>query len=416
VQLSFHVNWIHTLRERVELQPGVPALIDHTFANDRVISFSALNRFVDFISVRLREEKIASGSRVLVLMERGQEFYALFLALLQIGAIPMLYSEELSPRDLSAWLQKMPPDACVLPKNKWLELQLDRDLRRLPKKILANTIRFRSRWLRLGRMGSVEESEPGKLALMFLARGPDGGLAVFAWTHRQLAKTIEQLVTSLKLRAGEIDFCDRPLQLLANLSAGLTSVVPVGFHRLARRSLRRQIDKFKPTRSAALSSVFRNLIWKGALPLHRIFILDAPLDQPSIEFFSGCANHADVELIFGADAPLAAASLAEHRLKGTSTWVGEFFDNVRFGTIATEPDDNSGSLKRIRTLPPEKTGELVVSSDFLPLRLHLDGAIDFSKVIQLSENTFWLKTGVRGHLDTNGKFWVDQQVPVWPRR
>jgi hypothetical protein len=410
------VNWIHTLRERVELQPGVPSLIDHTFGGDRVISYSALNRFVDFISVRLREEKIEPGDRVLVLMERGQEFYALLLALLQIGAVPMLYSEELTPREIGAWLQQMAPDACVLPKNKWLELQLDRELRRLPKKILANTIRFRSRWLRLGRMGSVEETPSESLALMFQARGPDRELAVYAWTQDQLAHTLVQLVASLKLKAGEIDLCDRPLQLLANLSAGLTSVIPAGFHRLARKTLRRQIEKFKPTRSAALSSMFRNLTWKGALPLHRIFILDAPLDQPSVEFFAACANHADVELIFGADVPLASTSLGDHTLKGTSTWVGEFFPNVQFATIAVGPELNPDLLKSIKTLPADQSGELVISSDFLPHRLRLDGTADSGKMIQLSKKVFWLRTGVHGHLDAGGKFWVDQQVPVWPRR
>ncbi len=411
------MNWIHTLRGRVELQPGVPALIDHTLLGDRVISFSALNRFVDFISVRLREEKIEPGARVLVLMERGQEFYALLLALLQIGALPMLYSAELTPREIAAWLQQMPPDACVLPKNKWLEMQLDRELRRLPKKILANTIRFQSRWLRLGRMGSVEEVEADKAALMFLIRGPDQELAVYAWSQQQLAQTTQQLVASLKLKAGEIDLCDRPLQLMANLSAGLTSVIPVGFKRLQRKTLRRQIEKFKPTRSAALSSVLRNLTWKGALPLRRIFILDAPLDQTSIEYFGECADHADVELIFGADVPLATASLAEHAVEGASTWVGEFFPNVQYAIIEwlREPDPTKSPAMEDILLPPEKTGELVISGPFLPQRLSLDGRIETGQIIQ-TDSDLWLRTRVKGHLDEERRCWIDQPVPVWPRR
>ncbi len=410
------MNWIHTLRERVELQPGVPALIDHTVLGDRVISFAALNRFVDFISVRLREEKIEPGARVLVLMERGQEFYALLLALLQIGALPMLYSAELTPRELGVWLQQMRPDACVLPKNKWLELQLDRELRQLPKKILANTIRFQSRWLRLGRMGSVEEVDAEETALMFLVRGPDKELAVYAWSQQQLAQTTQQLVASLRLKAGEIDLCDRPLQLMANLSAGLTSVIPVGFKRLQRKTLRRQIEKFKPTRSAAPSFVLRNLTWKGALPLRRVFILDAPLDQSTVEYFAECADHADVELIFGADVPLATASLSHHALQGTSTWVGEFFPNVQYAIIEWLPELNpkeSPSMKNL-LLPPEKTGELVISGPFLPQRLGLDGQIEERQVIK-DDSDAWLRTGVKSHLDEQRRCWIDQPVPVWPR-
>ena len=85
------MNLIQMLRRRVELQPGVPALIDHRLTGDRVISFSVLNRFVDFLSVRLREERVQPGDRVVLLLKPGQEFYGFLLALLQIGAIPLLY-------------------------------------------------------------------------------------------------------------------------------------------------------------------------------------------------------------------------------------------------------------------------------------------------------------------------------------
>src|SRR6516225_2085606 len=81
------MNLIQMLRRRVELQPGVPALIDHRLTGDRVISFSVLNRFVDFLSVRLREEKVQPGDRVVLLLKPSQEFYGFLLALLQVSAI-----------------------------------------------------------------------------------------------------------------------------------------------------------------------------------------------------------------------------------------------------------------------------------------------------------------------------------------
>ena len=227
------MNLIQMLRRRVELQPGVPALIDHRLTGDRVISFSVLNRFVDFLSVRLREEKVQPGDRVVLLLKPGQEFYGFLLALLQIGAIPLLYEEGLSDREIHTWLRAVTPEACILSEANRLELQLNPVLRRIPKKIFVNTIRLHTRWLRLGKIGAVEDVDASAHALLSLGKGPGGVLAVSGWTQRQLAETVQQLISNLKLKAGEIDLCNRALHLLANLAAGLTSIVPASAGRMS---------------------------------------------------------------------------------------------------------------------------------------------------------------------------------------
>ena len=185
------MNLIQMLRRRVELQPGVPALIDHTVAGDRVIGFSVLNRFVDFISVRLREEKIQPGDHVVLLLEPSQEFYGFFLALLQIGAIPLLYEEPLDHREINAWLHAMLPEACIVPQAKWLKLHLNSDLRRIPKKIFVNTIRFHTRWLRLGKIGAVEEVNGSAQALLSLLQyraSPEALQTIVFWLFGSLAR------------------------------------------------------------------------------------------------------------------------------------------------------------------------------------------------------------------------------------
>ena len=86
------MNFVQAFRERVDLQPGVPALIDHTPVGDRVLSYAALNRSVDTISIRLREAKVGPGDLLLLLLEPSQEFYVHFLAALQIGAVPVVHT------------------------------------------------------------------------------------------------------------------------------------------------------------------------------------------------------------------------------------------------------------------------------------------------------------------------------------
>src|SRR5258708_34261709 len=84
------MNIIQTLRHRAELQPGVPAIVDRTFWGDRVLTYAALNRSVDFLALRLDEEGIKRGDQVLMLLDPSQEHYLILLALLQIVAVNTL--------------------------------------------------------------------------------------------------------------------------------------------------------------------------------------------------------------------------------------------------------------------------------------------------------------------------------------
>jgi hypothetical protein len=406
------MNLIQMLRRRVELQPGVPALIDHRFTGDRVISFSVLNRFVDFISVRLREEKIQPGDRVVLLLEPGQEFYGVFLALLQIGAVPLLYEEELNRHEINTWLRAIRPEACILSQANRLELQLNPNLRKIPKKIFVNTIRFQTRWLRLGKIGAVEEVDASAHVLLSLGKGPDGALSVSGWTQKQLAETVQQLISNLKLKAGEIDLCDRALHLLANLAAGLTSIVPAPVGRLSKTRLLRQIDRFKPTRASAPASALAHLLRKDSSPLHKVFILDAPLERSTVDFFSSHTQRANIELVFGRHVPLASAGLQEHKVKGTSVWVGNFLPDVAFEVAHTNDLDSLHALDSLQSLiaAPNESGELIVSADFLPDPLGLAGELDSGKIVRLNQGGTWIRTGVRGHLDHERRFWTSPRA------
>ena len=400
------MNLIQMLRRRVELQPGVPALIDHRLTGDRVISFSVLNRFVDFLSVRLREEKVQPGDRVVLLLKPGQEFYGFLLALLQIGAIPLLYEEGLSDREIHTWLRAVTPEACILSEANRLELQLNPVLRRIPKKIFVNTIRLHTRWLRLGKIGAVEDVDASAHALLSLGKGPGGVLAVSGWTQRQLAETVQQLISNLKLKAGEIDLCNRALHLLANLAAGLTSIVPASAGRMSGTRLLQQIDKFKPTRVSTSASALARLLRKDSSPLHKVFILDAPLEQGTVEFFSSHAQHANIELVFGRQVPLASTSLQEHKVKGTSVWVGNFFTDVDFQVADTGDCDSLLAQSQSLIVPPNEPGELIVSAASLPNPLGLAGELDSGKILQLNQAGTWIRTGVRGYVDHERRFWT----------
>jgi hypothetical protein len=258
--------------------------------------------------------------------------------------------------------------------------------------------------LRIGKFGTPVELAKTDLALIELRRGIFGGLEARGWTQSQLARTVQRLVSYLKMKAGEIDLCDWPLLLLANATAGVTSVVPVRPGLLSHRSHSQQVEKFQPARVTAPAAFLLHYLRKSSSPLHKIFVIDAPLPPESLEFFVRCQQFANVELVFGQDVPLAACSLNEYQSVGTARWVGEFFADVK---IRIEPRsfESNGHVESVKeTSVKTRSGELLVSGDFLPRPLDLNGDVDVSRLAEFENGEQWIKTGLEGSLDHDRKF------------
>jgi AMP-binding enzyme len=398
------MNIIQTLRYRAELQPGVPAIVDRTFFGDRVLTYAALNRSVDFLALRLDEEGIRKGDQVLMLLDPSQELYLFLLALLQIGAVPTLCDALTGLKPFGQWLEQCQPAACVLPQSKWLAQRFHRQLRLIPKKLFPHAFRFENRILRIGKFGTPVELAKTDLALIELRRGSFGGLQARGWTQLQLARSVQRLVSYLKMKAGEIDLCDWPLLLLANATAGVTSVVPVRPGLLSQRSHSQQIEKFQPARVTAPSAFLLHYLRKSSSPLHKIFVMDAPLPPESLEFFVRCQQFANVELVFGQDVPLASCSLNEYQSVGTARWVGEFFADVKI-RIEPRASESNGHVGPVNaTSVDTRSGELLISGDFLPRPLDLNGEVDASRLAQFENGEQWIKTGLEGSLEPDRKF------------
>ena len=398
------MNIIQTLRHRAELQPGVPAIVDRTFFGDRVLTYAALNRSVDFLALRLDEEGIKKGDQVLMLLDPSQELYLFLLALLQIGAVPTLCDALTGLKPFGQWVEQCRPAACVLPQSKWLAQRFHRQLRLIPKKLFPHAFRFENRILRIGKFGTPVELPKTDLAFIELRRGGFGGLEARGWTQVQLARSVQRLVSYLKMKAGEIDLCDWPLLLLANANAGVTSVVPVRPGLLFQRSHSQQIEKFQPARVTAPAGFLLHYLRKSSSPLHKIFVIDAPLSPESLEFFVRCQQFANVELVFGKDVPLASCSLNEYQSVGTARWVGEFFADVKIRIEPRAPGSNGGVGPVNATSVNTRSGELLIAGDFLPRPLDLNGEVDASRLAQFENGEQWIKTGLEGCLEPDMKF------------
>jgi hypothetical protein len=402
------MNFVQTLRKRSELQPGVPALIDRCLSGDRVLTYSGLNRLVDFLSFELREKKVASGDRILIGIGPSQERYSYLLAALQIGAVPILYDHAAPHDEFISWISALEPKACIIPTRGWVGSHFDTVLRKIPSKIFVGHVRSQARWLRLGKLGNLEEQSADSAALITLVRDASNHLAVRAWSQDQLRQSVQLLVSQLKLKAGEIDLCASPLHLLGNLAAGLTSMIGSR----SGRSLDRQVDKFKPTRTTAESPIVRRLLRKPFSTFHRVYITDAPLGPKEIEYFTGRTQHANIELIFYDDLPLAALPLKEYERKESATLVGNFYSTVEARvSVREETGKSPAGPAAVPAAPrPDEIGELLIRGSFLPQRQTLADLLTEGALPLGVSNGDWCPTGRFGYFDDQSRFWLTEQT------
>jgi hypothetical protein len=402
------MNFVQTLRKRSELQPGVPALIDRCLSGDRVLTYSGLNRLVDYLSFELREKKVALRDRILIGIGPSQEMYVYLLAALQIGAVPILCDPAAPHDEFIAWINALEPKACIIPTRGWVGSHFDGVLRKIPSKIFVGHVRSQARWLRLGKLGSLEEQSPESAALISLVRERSDHLSFRVWSQDQLRQSVQLLVSQLKLKAGEIDLCASALHLLGNLAAGLTSVIGSR----SDRSLDRQVDKFKPTRTTAVSAVVRKLLRKPFSPFHRVFITDAPLEPEAIDYFTSLRQHANIELIYCEDLPLASLPLQEYERNGNATLVGSFYPSVETRISVREQigQSPSESLSSQVASKPMDIGELLIRASFLPNRLTLDAVLNEGSLQATASNDEWCPTGTVGYLDDQSRFWLTERA------
>jgi hypothetical protein len=401
------MNLVQNLRHRAELQPGVPAIVDRTVRGDRVASFVAFNRSVDFLALRLREEGVETGHQVLLALDPSQEFYLFALALLQIGAIPVICRKALGSSFLTEWVKNARPQACVLSQSRWLTQHFHQQLRLIPMRLFVHAFRFESRWLRLGRFGQPIELNRDQIAWIELRRESPGTFRAWAWNQETLARTTQRLVSILRMKAGEIDLCGNPLHLLANLAAGLTSVIPVKRGLLTPTGRRRQVDKFKPNRVAAKAAFLNRYLRSSTSPLQKVFVLDAPLSSEDVEFFSAIRQYGNIELLFGRETPLASCTLKEFQSRAEEHWVGSFFDDVRYKLEPPPSKPDDGVLGGSKG---SASGELLVAGDFLPIPLTIQGDPDSTFLSRNEKDETWLRTGVQGALDGSERFRVIDPV------
>jgi len=422
-------NLIHLLLRHVETRPDAVALIEGTGRSRSTCTFAELDQRSRHVARQLRCDGLAPGDVVCLAQPVSVNLYVVLAGLLRAGLVAMIPDASAGLDRLAACCRTVAPDAIVGPGKAHLLRLLRSDIRAIPRAYttgrlpLPRTTRLDlSGSLHAGDDGSVEPTNLDDAAVLSFTSGSTGTPKTIARSHGLLRGQYEAIRDALDLRPGQTDLSALPVFVLANLAAGVTTVLP-------NDSLQRpgavdpvrigqQLRAERPDRlTASPAFIERLLVDPDALSsLRRIDTGGAPVPYALQQRIRHAAPHAELTVVYGSSEAEPIAHVAHRDVSPEDVGAMERGDGLLVGRAVESADVRilpdrwgtpigpfSQSNVEAQSVPTGASGEIVVAGPHVvPGYLDADDAVHKIQV----DGTVWHRTGDAGRIDAQGRLWL----------
>ncbi|MEM9996798.1 MAG: AMP-binding protein [Bacteroidota bacterium] len=430
------MNIATLLQAQARTRPDAPALIEYRRGRRRVCTFGELDDRAAHGAARLHDAGLRQGDAVLVLQPVSVELYVALAALFRLGLVAVVLDPSAGREHVAACARRLPIRGFIgSPKAHLLRLLVG-EVRRIPHRFVVGpwlpgarpwrSSSWRSASWRLAQpprvpLASCEADTP---ALLTFTSGSTGRPKAAVRTHGLLQAQYQALRSTLGLRARQTDLATLPIFVLANLAAGVTSVLPAADPRCqARADLARiadQIARERPTRVVATPAFLERLLAvapDSLRDLQQVFTGGAPVFPDALDVLQKAAPRATITAVYGSteaepvaevDYDAVASEDRAHTQHGGGLLAGPPVDAVALRIL---PDRWGAPLLPYTSetfeddvLPPGVAGEIVVSGPHV-VPGYLGGQGDAATKFQVG-GTRWHRTGDAGYLDKRGRLWL----------
>lgn len=389
------------------------------------ISFAVLEGIVcktvnDFIY-----KGIVPEMRVLLMVKPGFDLIITMLALLRMGAIPIVIDASMPLKNLLACIRESKPVACVSQLTAYCFAKIySNAFKSVQIHVLTPKLSLHSRSrIQLPVIAEVFQAKPNDLAAVVFTSGSTGIPKGVRYTHALLKSQIQLIADTYPAERTELDLILLPIFALWNPVMGITSLIlPINFCKPARIDpvyLTQAINKFGVTRSFGSPLIWDHISHSCQLTkttlvsIKRILIAGAPVFPSLLRILSEYAPNADIEVPYGATEGLPlttikASYILEHTwsktLQGMGTCVGKSLQGIRLQIISINHSSRIlDSSKDV--LETNSIGEIIVQGTTVAYKYDSISDLDDKRILH-SESGLWARMGDLGYLDAEGNVWL----------
>lgn len=420
------MNIVDLFDERAAIQPESQALIDMT-GGETVVSYEALQGYSSGIANQLARDGLTSGDRVLVALPVSVQLYATLLGIWRLGAVAVFPDPGARGKQLAHCCKKAEAKAFIGSVKAHLLRLLLSPVRRIPRHYAFSPWLPGTQQLRLtasqGRLPAVEPPT-GTAALITFTSGSTGLPKAAARSHDFLIAQYRSVYRTLSLKPGQRDVTTLPVFVLANLAAGVATLLPPGNLRkpghLDPQPILRAMQRHHITRASGSPAFFERLVAgmtaESHPALHSLHTGGAPVTPALMQKLTVLTADRNLHAVYGSTEAEPIAELAYRDLTEVQRTGPALGHGIPAGTPVPEIDLNIVPVKRIKAqyptpeswleigCEPEEPGEIVVAGDHV-LPGYLDGVGDETTKITVGRRR-WHRTGDIGYRDRSGCLWL----------
>lgn len=426
------VNIASHLPAMARRQPDTPAIIFPR--RNRRLTFRELEGLSNRIAHGFIRLGIVRGTRTVLMVTPGPEFFALTFALFKVGAVPVLIDPGLGVKNLKTCIAEAEPHAFIgIPKAHIARLICGWGKETLKTCVTVGTRLFWGGTTIAGILKDVDADLPfppaptgsDETAAILFTSGSTGPPKGVIYTHGNFAAQVEALRRVYGIEPGEIDLPTFPLFALFAPALGMTAVIPeMDFTRPGEvnpQHIVTAIETYGVTTMfgspALINRVGRFGAERGVLlpTLRRVISAGAPVPATVLERFSRMLNPG-VEIFtpYGATEALPTCSIGSGEIlagtrritdAGGGVCVGRPVEGVRLEVIEIS-DEPIPVWRDTLRVPQGKIGELVVQGEQVTRGYYNRIDADcLAKIADPATGGFFHRMGDLGGIDEAGRVW-----------
>ena len=394
------------------------------------LTFQQLDRESDFLAYGLEKAGITRGTRTILMVKPGLEFFALTFAIFKTGAVPVVVDPGMGVRRMVTCFKESKPSAFIgIPKAHLLRTFYPAFFK------TVNT------WITVGRRwfwgGStlqqirntseipypLADTRRDETAAILFTTGSTGPAKGVVYTHGIFAAQIDSIKTEYGITIDEIDLPTFPLFALFDPALGMTAVIPdmdpTQPAKVNPENIIEAVNNHGVTNMFASPALLNRVGKYGKengirLPsLKRVISAGAPVHASNMAQFSSLlSDDAEIYSGYGATEAMPVASIGSREIlsetgalsdQGAGVCIGRPVNRVSVRIIPIS-DDAIDDWSATRVIDNGGVGEITVKGAHVTSSYDNRPEADALAKIK-STDGIWHRMGDLGRFDRRGRLW-----------